>query len=242
VGHHRLLARLPLEQVDGVAGVVPQQVVGPRPRLAGRVHVGAAEEVGLDVHLLDVQLAGLDAAVDPLVAGVEAAHVAGHGDHAGLLLEADQPLGVGRRVGDGDLDQHVFPRAHALLGLFGVDLGRAGDDDGLEAGLLQGLAEVGRPVRDVPLLGELLRAGRPAAGQRDDLDSGNVLQSLHVAGAERTTPGKSDLHVTHMMPNARAACARRIRRRGRRRAAGLAAAAAAAGRAASFRADAGRPR
>ena len=59
------LPRLVGEQVDGVRGVVPQQVVGPAARLAERVHVGAAEEVGLHVHLLDVELAGDDPAGAP---------------------------------------------------------------------------------------------------------------------------------------------------------------------------------
>ena len=73
-------AGLVLEQIDGVAGVVPQQVVGPAARLAQRVHVGAAEEVRLHVHLLHLQFAGLDALVDPLVAGIEAPRVSGHRD------------------------------------------------------------------------------------------------------------------------------------------------------------------
>ena len=45
------------EQVDGVRGMVPQQVVGPAAGLTGSVHVGAAEKVGLHIHLLNVQLA-----------------------------------------------------------------------------------------------------------------------------------------------------------------------------------------
>ena len=63
-----VLAGLVLEQVDGVGGVVPQQMVGPAPRVAGGVDVLAAEEIGLHVHLLDLQLAGLDLLVDVLVA------------------------------------------------------------------------------------------------------------------------------------------------------------------------------
>ena len=59
VRKRRQLAGLVLEQIDGVAGVVPQQMIGPAARLAGRVHVGAAEEIGLHVHLLDFELAGL---------------------------------------------------------------------------------------------------------------------------------------------------------------------------------------
>jgi hypothetical protein len=58
VGLHDGAAGLVGEQVHRVRGVVPQQVVGPAARLAQRVHVGAAEEVGLHVHLLDVELAG----------------------------------------------------------------------------------------------------------------------------------------------------------------------------------------
>ena len=143
-----------------MAGVVPQQVVGPRARLAGRVHVLAAKEVGLDVHLLHVQLTRLDPLVDPLVAGVEAAHVPGHADHAGLLLDRYQPLGIGDRISDWDLDQDVLAGAHGHLGLIGVDLGRTGDDHRLEARLLKRFGQVGRPVRNLPLAGELLGARR----------------------------------------------------------------------------------
>ena len=55
VGLHDRRAGLIGEQVDRMRGVVPEQVVGPRARLAERVHVGAAEEVGLHVHLLDME-------------------------------------------------------------------------------------------------------------------------------------------------------------------------------------------
>ena len=86
VGDLDVLAGLVLEQVDGVRGVVPEQVVGPAAGLAERVHVRAAEEVGLHVHLLDGQLARADPAVDPLVRRVEPAGVPDHADQAGLLL------------------------------------------------------------------------------------------------------------------------------------------------------------
>ena len=52
-------AGLILEQVDGVRGMVPQQMIGPAARIAGGVDVLAPEEIGLHVHLLDFQLAGL---------------------------------------------------------------------------------------------------------------------------------------------------------------------------------------
>ena len=47
------LARLIREEIDGVAGVVPQQMIGPAAGLALRIHIVAAEEIGLHVHLLD---------------------------------------------------------------------------------------------------------------------------------------------------------------------------------------------
>ena len=56
------------EQVDRVRGVVPEQMVGPAARLALGVDVPAAEEIGLHVHLLDVELARHDPVVHLLVA------------------------------------------------------------------------------------------------------------------------------------------------------------------------------
>ena len=118
-------ARLVLEQVHGVTGVMPQQMIGPTTRLAQRIGVGPAEEIGLHVHLLNLQLAGLDALMNPLVAGIEAPGVAAHADDARLLLHLQQPFGVGQVVGNRDFDHHVLARAHALLGLLRVHLGRA---------------------------------------------------------------------------------------------------------------------
>jgi hypothetical protein len=59
------------EEVHCVRRVVPQQVVRPRARLAERIHVGAAEEIGLHVHLLDAELARGDPPMDPLMRGIE---------------------------------------------------------------------------------------------------------------------------------------------------------------------------
>ena len=55
------------EEVDGVRRVMPQQMIGPRPRLALRVRVRAAEEERLHIHLLNPKLAGRNALMDPLV-------------------------------------------------------------------------------------------------------------------------------------------------------------------------------
>ena len=67
VDRHHFFAGLVLEQIDGMRRVMPEQVIGPGPRLAQRVQVRAPEEKSLHVHLLDRQLARLDPVVHPLV-------------------------------------------------------------------------------------------------------------------------------------------------------------------------------
>ena len=56
VGFHDRRTGLIGEEIDGVGGVMPEQMIGPTARLAERVHVGAAEEISLHVHLLDMEL------------------------------------------------------------------------------------------------------------------------------------------------------------------------------------------
>ena len=127
-----LLARLIAEQVHRVAGVVPQQVIGPAARLAERIDVRPAEEIGLHVHLQHLELAREDALVDPLMAGVEAARMARHRDDAGFLLHPHEPLGVRERVGHGNLDHDVLAGAHALLALRRMQLRRRGQNHRIE--------------------------------------------------------------------------------------------------------------
>ncbi len=98
------------EQVDRVRRVVPQQVVGPRRAPALGVHVLAAEEVGLHVHLLDRQLAGDDPVVHVLVARIEPPGVPDHAGEPGLLLLPQHRLGIAQRIRQRDLDLHVLAR------------------------------------------------------------------------------------------------------------------------------------
>src|SRR4051794_16239420 len=88
------LASLVLEQVDRVAGVVPEEVVRPAPRLALQVDVGTPEEERLNVEVLDRELAADDALAHPLMARVEASNVASHRHDARLPLDLDELLGV----------------------------------------------------------------------------------------------------------------------------------------------------
>ena len=120
VGLHDRRAALIGEEIDRVRRVMPEQVVGPGARLAERVHVGAAEEVGLHIHLLDVERAGQNPLVHILVARVEAARMANHGDEASLLLSREDGLGIREAVGERDLDLDVLAGVKALNGLGGV--------------------------------------------------------------------------------------------------------------------------
>src|SRR5690606_19516505 len=79
-------ARLILEQINRMAGVMPQQMIGPAPRFAERIGIGATEKIRLYIELLKCQLPGLDPVVDPLVARVEAADMTGHRNEPGPSL------------------------------------------------------------------------------------------------------------------------------------------------------------
>jgi hypothetical protein len=113
--------------------VVPQQVVGPRARFALGVDVLAAEEVGLHIHLLDVEFAAL-ILLCTYWCEVEAAGVADHADQPGFLLLGDHRFGIGPAVGQRDFHLHVLARLHAGDRLRGMHLGRRAQDHGVDIG------------------------------------------------------------------------------------------------------------
>ena len=164
VGLHDAAAGLVLEQVHRVRGVVPQQVVGPAARLAQRVHVRAAEEIGLHVHLLDVELARLDLLVHVLVAGIEAARVADHRDQAGLLLRLDDRLGRPPACRTAGSPPARACRPSGGDRLRGVHLRGRAQDHGVHVGTRQRLGEVrssrARAVLAAPLPGPCPARGR----------------------------------------------------------------------------------
>src|SRR6185295_596968 len=80
------LTRLVLELVDGVAGMMPEKVVGPAPRFTFGIHIGSAEEKRLHHKMLKREFTLLDPVVNPLMAGIETPRVTAHGDESGFLL------------------------------------------------------------------------------------------------------------------------------------------------------------
>src|SRR5215471_15968592 len=186
------LAGLILEQVDRMRRMVPQQMIRPTARLAGGVYVGAAEEIGLHVHLLNLEFAAPDPLVHPLVTRIEAAHMPAHGDDASLLLDFHERFGVRNAVGDRNFDQHVLAGAHHLLALPAVHLGRRGENDGV--GALDAFAEVAAAVRNAVFLGDFRGGVLIAADQRHHLNIRNALQGVKMLLTEGALSRYTNLH------------------------------------------------
>ena len=189
------LPGLVLEEIHGVAGVVPEEMIRPTPGLARGVGVGPAEEVRLDIHLLDLEFTGEDLPVDPLVARVEPPGMPAHGDQTGFALDKVHPLRVGERISDGDFDHDVLACAHALLGLSGVHLGGSGKDYGLDAGLFETFGEIAGPVGNAELAGNFLGSGRIAPCQGNDFDTLDLGDCLQVLDSERPLTGQPNFHA-----------------------------------------------
>jgi hypothetical protein len=167
-------------------------VVGPAARIARGIDVLAAEEIGLHVHLLDLEFASLDALVNPLMARIEAAHMPTHGDDAALLGDLDQLLGVLDAVGDRDFDQHVLARAHHLLALPEVHLRRRGQDH--RVGAFDALGKIAGVMGNAVFLGDFGGGVLIAAHERRHLDVGNTLERVEVLLTERALAGDTNFH------------------------------------------------
>ncbi len=120
--------------------------------------------------------------------------MADHADEAGLLLLGVDRLGVGPAIGDGDLDLHVLAGLHALDGLLGMDLRRRAEDHGIGVGPGQGLAQIGRDVRNPVFLGDLLGRLQSPADQRDAFDAVDFLDPVQMLLSERARARENDFH------------------------------------------------
>ena len=143
------------------------------------------KKIRLHVHLLDLQLAGRDALVDPLVRRIEATRVADHADQAGLLLQLIDGLGILPAVGERNLDLHVLAGLHALDRLLRVHLRRRAQDHRVHVRLRQRLAQLRRRVRDAVLLRDFLRRRELPADERHDFDAVDLLHA-HRDASGRT--------------------------------------------------------
>ena len=165
-----------MKDIDGVAGVMPQQMIRPAARFAFGIHVRAPEEERLHDEMLQLQLAGLDLLMNPLMTRIEAAGVAAHGDQPGFFLNGENFFGVGQRIGNRNFDFDVFSGAHALDGLFGVDLRRRGQNDSFDAGPGDGFVEIGGPVRNAVFFRDGFCGFGGSAVNADNFDVFDALQ------------------------------------------------------------------
>ena len=194
VNVRRDLTGLVLEEIHRVAGVVPQQVVGPAPGLAEGVRVRATEEERLAHQMLKAKLPGLDPVVHPLVARVEAPDMVRHRHQAGFALHLGHPFRTRERVGHRDLDQHVLAGAHRLLGLVGVDRSRRREDGRFDSRLRQGVRKIRRPVRNAVPGGRRLRVLGHAARNGHDVHTVDSCQRIQMLVGKGPFTDHADLH------------------------------------------------
>src|SRR5256885_1683279 len=97
-----------------MTGMMPEQMIRPASGFSLGVHIRAAEEKRLDHQMLQFEFAGFDFLMDPLMAGIEAPGVSAHRDEAGFFLHGENPLCVGDRVCNRNLDFNVLSGPHTL--------------------------------------------------------------------------------------------------------------------------------
>jgi len=88
----------------------------------------------------------------------------------------------------------VLAGGQALHGLRGVHLCWRTQDGGLDAGLAQGVHEVGGGVGDAETRGDFARGVDLAADQRGDFDAVDLLQRFEVLDAEGAGAGEDEFH------------------------------------------------
>ena len=93
---YRGFAGLILKQVYRMAGVVPQQMVGPTARLAQGIHICPSKEVRFHDQMLNREFTGLYPVMDPLMTGIKTSDMVNHRHHACFFLHLHHPFGVGQ--------------------------------------------------------------------------------------------------------------------------------------------------
>ena len=126
--------------------------------------------------------------MNPLVAGVEATGVTGHGNQPGFFLHFNQFAGIVDVVGHWNFDHDVLAGLQAGNGLAGVQLSRCGENDRIEFRLGEGLFQRGERMGNAVVFGEGRHLFGVPANNRVNLDAINVangVEVLHAKGASR---------------------------------------------------------
>ena len=112
-------------EIDEVAEMVPQDVVGPAALIAGGADIDQALDEEPTGDVADFLLAGAGPGEQRLALAAEAHGVAEAVDLAALLAGGDDPLGARQAQRDRDLDQRVLAGLQALDRLLLVLVARA---------------------------------------------------------------------------------------------------------------------
>ena len=185
-----------------MAGVMPKQMIRPTPRFAIRVGIGASEEIGLRVHLLNLEFPGDDAVVHPLVRGVEPSHMIHHGNDTGLLLQCNQRLRVREIVRHGNLDHHVLAGSHHPARLLRVDRRRRGQNGRFHTRLCQGLIEVQRDMRNTARFSHRFHGFLYAPADGNHFDVVDPFDRVQVLVRESAFANHADLQSMYSSPAA----------------------------------------
>ena len=120
------------EQIDRVRSMMPKQMVGPATGLAERIHIGAAKEIRLHIHLLDVEFPGFDLVVHILMAGVKTTRVPTHGDQAFFFGQRHYGIRIFPAVCQRNFHLHMFACFQASDALGCVHLCGRTQNDGID--------------------------------------------------------------------------------------------------------------
>jgi len=177
----------PVREIHRMATMMPKQVVDPRPRLPVHVQVRAAEEIGLDDHVMQVEGAFLDALADLAMRARKAAGVRHHADLAGRFRRLHHVLGVSEAERHRDLDLDVLAHGERQERLVRMLIGGCRQNDGINSRTIDAGLQVSGGEGNIPLRGEILHAFFGAASDRDDLYIVDLCQRLHMDFAHRTS-------------------------------------------------------
>jgi hypothetical protein len=184
----------PVRQVDGVAAVMPQQVVDPRARLPVHVQIGPAEEVGLDDHVVQVERAFLDALPNLAVRRGEPPGMRDHQRLARPFRRVEHLLRVGQVERHRDLDLHVLALGEGHQRLRAVLVAGSRQDHRVDAGPVDARLQVVRGKGNLVGCRELRRTLLGPGCDRDHFDAVDFGQRLGVNLAHRTRACQTNLH------------------------------------------------
>ena len=159
-------------------------MVGPAARLAQCIHVGAAKEIGLHIHLVDVELSRLNLLVYKLVAGVEAARVTAHGDQTGLLLQSHHLLTLTQHIAQRNLHLHMLARLQTGQRLRRMHLRGRAQNHCVHFFDRQTVFQIGGDVGNAVFISHLLRFGQFTPNQRHHFHAFDKLDAVQVFDAE----------------------------------------------------------